>query len=140
MSKVELTYKSIYLVAVGESINGDHRVTARPAAGRPKTVRFLGRQVGANGEPMGTLVLNEELWQRWYENDELLAGFETAAKAARTLVARNAHILYGCPLCGFTCGTAKASKQHIEQHGQRVLDMFEVKIRRNKSGNKSTEE
>jgi hypothetical protein len=125
---IKVEYDDIYLVAVERGIHPSFRVTKRDGPGRPKTVRFLGNRPDDMGRPMGTLVINEDLWEEWYGEDKKLANMETAEIAAETMVKNNPNVHYGCPLCTVKFSTYEASHEHIINHAEEFIQQFRIEI------------
>lgn len=126
--KYRLKYNKIYLVATRESRSSSHRVTPRVGIERPKTVQFSGNYPleTVDEGTYGTLVLTEELWQEWFSGMEMMPGFETAAKAANTLVQKNTSIYYGCPLCAYRGKNKKDADVHIAAHLEKWEEQFVI--------------
>jgi len=128
---MKIKYTKIYLVAHGMNIHSEHRVTIRRGMMKPATCQFSGARADENYEPMGTLVLTEELWQEWYgkyERTEFITGMETAQSAAEKLVNECPWIHYGCPLCQMRWGPGglEAAQKHAADEMQQMLNLFEV--------------
>ena len=133
---MKIKYNKIYLVAQGMNIHSEHRVTRRKVneeglALKPATCSFSGARGDEFHHPMGTLVLTEELWQKWYsrfERTDFLPEMETALSAAEKLVRECDWIYYGCPLCQMRWGAGQLeeAQQHAADEMQRLLGMFEV--------------
>lgn len=130
---LSLEYNKIYLVAQGSAAHMEIRVTQRKEGDPtpPATCQFVALGRDENDNPLGTLELSEDLWKEWfgkYRKGDFLPGMETAASAAESMVQRNEHIWYGCPLCNFRTKNYEESKRHIEEEGKKVLQMFDVKL------------
>jgi hypothetical protein len=121
MSK--FSYNKLYLVALGSGIHASHRVTAD--SGRPGNVSFSGMRADENGDPMGTLVLDDALWNEWWGKRKLLDHMKTARSAADWLVQRWPTIFYGCPFCNTRFSNADDHKAHIEEELSNILKMFD---------------
>jgi hypothetical protein len=121
---MKLKYNDIYLVAVGQGIHSEHRVTG--GAGRPGVIQFAGMRPDENGEPMGTLVLNEKKWNEWFGKREKLTHLETAAMAAQWFVEHVPYIKYGCPFCATRFSDYETMKEHIEMEAENIFKMFDV--------------
>lgn len=126
---MRLSYNKIYLCSL-YSTHGEHRVTRRTSSRvPPKTIQFAGNRVGPDGEPMGTLVLDEKIWNEWFGNvpkDEFLPGMSTAHDAAETLVNSQSRISYGCPLCVKQFDSLEKAQKHTEEEMKMLLEGFEV--------------
>jgi uncharacterized C2H2 Zn-finger protein len=118
-------YDRIYLVASDTQIHAKIIVTTKEPNRKPGMIRFLGMAQGSSG-PVGTLVLSEEVWQSWFGGREMLPGFETAAGAARILVAKRTNISYGCPLCTLTFSTEEEMRAHVDNHVSSLLKDFTI--------------
>ena len=128
---MNLKYTKIYLVAQGMNIHSEHRVTMRQGMMKPATCQFTGARADENHEPMGTLVLTEELWKEWYgrfDRTEFILGMEDAHSAAEKLVKENPWVHYGCPLCQMRWGPGclEEAQEHAAEEMQRLLGMFEI--------------
>jgi hypothetical protein len=80
---------------------------------------------------MGTLVLDENLWQEWFGDipeDEFLPGMATAEEAAETLVGSQHRISYGCPLCTRQFDSLEEAQKHTEEEMKMLLEKFEVAV------------
>jgi len=78
---------------------------------------------------MGTLVIDEELWQKWYghyEPADFIPRMETAHSAAQKLVEENTHVHYGCPLCLARYNSLEEAQEHTADEMQRQLLMFQM--------------
>lgn len=129
MSKVILHYDDIYLVGTNEERTSAHRVTERDSRGRPGVVEFTGNYPEVNGEETyGVLVLNEELWERWFGKREKLVHMATADLAATCLVQEHPNIYYGCPLCTYKSKNREQAKTHIEEHANKFFKQFRVEV------------
>jgi len=117
------------------NIHSEHRVTQRKMlegiAIKPATCSFTGARADENYEPMGTLVLTEELWQEWYgrfEKNDFMPGMETAHSAAEKMVQESPWIHYGCPFCHMRWGVGglKEAQKHAVEEVQKMLSRFEI--------------
>ena len=79
-------------------------------------------------ETYGTLVLNEELWQKWFGAREKLPSMATAEIAAQTLVAGFASIYYGCPLCCWQGKLVSEYREHVHDHINHFISQFRIEI------------
>ena len=129
MTRAVAYYDSIYLVATNEEKTSSHRVTPRDGQGRPGIVMFTGNMPTSNpGETYGTLVLTEELWQRWFGTRERIPSMATAEIAAQTLVSGFASIYYGCPLCCWQGKLVSEYREHVHEHINRFISQFRIEI------------
>ncbi len=128
MSKVIIHYDNIYLVGMNEERSSSHRVTGREH-GRPGTVSFTGHFPLENGEETyGVLVINEELWAKWFGSKDRLPHMDTAALAAAYLVKNQPNIFYGCPFCTFRTKEYEDARLHIEQHASKYFSQFRIEV------------
>ena len=133
---MKLKYNKIYLVAHGQNIHSEHRVTRRKVnddglALKPSVCQFSGMRGDEQHHPMGTLVLTEELWQEWYgrfEKTDFIPGMETAHSAAEKMVQDCMWVHYGCPLCHARWGPGglKEAQQHAAKEMQKMVSRFEI--------------
>lgn len=133
---MKLKYTKIYLVAQGQNIHSEHRVTRRKVnedglALKPSVCQFTGMRGDEKHRPMGTLVLTEELWQKWYgrfEKTDFIPGMETALSAADKMVGECEWVYYGCPLCQMRWGPGclEEAQQHAAEEMERLLSRFEI--------------
>jgi len=130
MTKFTVKYNKIYLVAIGQSIHTELRVTNRDGVGSPPaTCMFSGARADAGGNPMGTLVIDDPLWQSWYSKyNNYIPGMETAKSAAEKMVRENSNIHYGCPLCPSIFPSLAEAQAHTESEVLRLIEQFDVKV------------
>ncbi len=132
-SRVPL-YDKIYLVQLGTGgkqvlvSTGDWRAEPRVD---PKYVQFFPTERNTDGETIGTLILDEDLWESWYTNPEdpakkrdMLPGFDTALNAAIRMVKNSSDIFFGCPFCLFRTKDIDAYWEHVDNHSLAILKMF----------------
>jgi len=55
-------------------------------------------------------------------------GMDSAASAAQTMVNRNEHIHFGCPLCHARFSSLEEARRHTAEEGQKILGLFEVTV------------
>jgi hypothetical protein len=77
---------------------------------------------------MGTLVLDEATWNRWWQGTDLLPGYATVEEAAERIVQANDNVYYGCPYCLFRSKDAQASQEHITTHVNRLLGQLQIEV------------
>lgn len=133
---MKLKYNKIYLIAQGMNIHSEHRVTRRKVnedglALKPATCMFSGARGDEFHHPMGTLVLTEELWQKWYnrfKETDFIPGMETARSAAEKMVTECEWVHYGCPLCNTRWGPGglEEAQQHAAEEMERMVSRFEI--------------
>jgi len=133
---MKLKYTKIYLVAQSKHIHSEHRVTQRKVdenglALQPATCQFTAMRGDERNRPMGTLVLTEELWEKWYsrfDKNDFIPGMETARSAAEKMVTECDWVSYGCPLCNMRWGPGnlEAAQQHAAEEMEKWLSRFEI--------------
>jgi hypothetical protein len=129
VSKAVAYYDDIYLVGIHEEKTSEHRVTERDSVGRPGTVSFSGNYPdAANTETYGVLVINEDLWNKWFGKRQKLPNMATAEVAAETLVRDHPNIFYGCPVCTFRCKDRGEYEKHVHTHINRVISQFRIDV------------
>ena len=129
MTRAVAYYDSIYLVATNEEKTSNHRVTTRDGQGRPGVVMFSGNMPASTpGETYGTLVLTEELWQRWFGTRERIPSMATAEIAAQTLVSGFASIYYGCPVCCWRGKVFTEYYDHVHEHINKQISQYRIEI------------
>ena len=129
--ELHITYPHIYLVADGGEKGASIRITKRDEHGRPGEVHFAGRRPDQFGQPMGTLVIDDELWEKWFGHRERLPHMDTALKAAQWIVANCTNIYFGCPLCLFRTKSYDEYLEHIRGIGKWVMEQFKVQVEMN---------
>ena len=131
--KVRLVLNKIYLVARGEAARTEVRVTQRvpDSPVKPAVCRFMVVSTDAQDNPVGTLVLTEDLWKTWYGNykpEEFMPGMASAMEAAETMVQRIPDVYYGCPLCEFSSKSFPEALRHGDAEAERLLKFFDVEV------------
>lgn len=127
-------YEKLYLIQVGSGGKevlvslGDWRAEPRID---PAYVRFFPTERTSDGETIGTLILDEDVWEEWYTNPpdpakkrDMLPGFETAMSAATNMVKQSADIYFGCPFCLFRTKDVDKYWEHVDNHSLTILKMF----------------
>lgn len=77
-------------------------------------------------ETYSSLVLDEDRWAEWFAGREMLAGYETPAEAAATIVKNNKNVHYGCPLCSVRFSDRKLAEEHIDTHINTFISQFRI--------------
>ena len=126
--KIKANFPHIYLVAYDSDKTSSHRVTERNGPAKSKECAFFGNVSTENSEiTYGTLVIDEMLWKKWYDNGPFVKGMETAANAANTLM-HLPGVYYGCPLCSFRTKRYDESVKHIDEHVNRFITQFDFEV------------
>lgn len=121
-------FNKLYLVGVRNEASGEHRVAEREGKARPASIQFtISKTVGADNQPVGTLVIDEVFWKERFGGKKLLPGMGTAAEAAETLVGE-ANIFFGCPLCEFLTKDREEHTKHIAEHTSRLLEYLDIQL------------
>ena len=128
--KLHVTYPKIYLIADKGEQGASIRVTDREKEPgiRPGEVHFSGRRPDQEGNPLGTLVIDEEMWKQWFGNRARLPHMDTAVKAAEWMVTNCKGIHYGCPICLFRTKSYDDYLAHIREIGAWVQKQFKVDV------------
>lgn len=122
---MKASFPHIYLVAYDADKTSSHRVTERNGVAKAKECAFFGNVATENSDvTYGTLVIDEDLWKKWYKDGPFVKGMETAANAAQTLTHLSG-IYYGCPLCSYRTKRYEESVKHIAEHVNRFITQFE---------------
>lgn len=134
--RITVRYPHIYLVALGSSSGAEFRVTERNGTRKPGVVRFSGRRPDLHGNPMGTLVLDEEKFNTWFDGQTLLPNMKTAEAAAKWMVSNTEDVYFGCPICLFTTKNWDEYQAHVANKGNWILEQFELEVEEVENGNK----
>lgn len=126
--KLKVSFNHIYLVGYNSNRSSEHRVTERDGTNKPKTVRFVGNYVTEFPEvTYGTLVIDEDIWKKWFDGSKFLPGMETATSAAEVLV-REPGVYYGCPVCSYKTKSRKDADIHVTEHINKFITQFDFEV------------
>jgi len=128
---IRLKFNKIYLVGQGEAARTEVRVTKRSENSplKPAVCQFVALGQDERGNPLGVLMLTEELWKQWYgqyKAGDFMPGMKTAQEAAATMVRGIEGVFYGCPLCNFRSKNAEEMQEHLDDEADRLLKFFDV--------------
>lgn len=122
-------FTKIYLVATGGAAGTEFRVAERVGKARPASVQFsVTKTVGPDNLPIGTLVLDEQLWNTWFGGKSLLPGMETAEQASNTMVSTTPEIFYGCPLCDWLTKDLAEHRRHVSEHANKLIQFLDFEL------------
>jgi len=130
--KLHITYPFIYLIALPAFKRAGIRVANRQynekgeLTHKPAQVYFAGNRVQPHGQALGTLVVDEAMWTKWFGNREKLPHMDTAEKACRWIVKNNDGVFYGCPLCDFRTKDYENYKAHMASKDAWLLKQFDI--------------
>lgn len=122
-------FNKLYMVAARGSASAEVRVAEREGKARPAVVQFaVCKTEGPENEPVGALVLDEEIWKKWFGGKKLLPDMETAHSAAHWMVNNMPEVYYGCPLCAYKTKDEAEHTAHATDHTNRLLQFLDIEF------------